>query len=80
MSFALSRRGFIGSAAALSATPMASPMAAYAKSDAAANAPVPVNPLVKQRADAQVFRHDDGNYYLTGSVPEYDRLVLRRSW
>ncbi len=79
MSFALSRRGFIGSAAALSATPMATPMAAYAKSDAATNAPVPVNPLVKQRADAQVFRHDDGNYYLTGSVPEYDRLVLRRS-
>lgn len=42
-------------------------------------APVPVNPLVKQRADAQVFRHTDGYYYLTGSVPEYDRLVLRRS-
>jgi GH43 family beta-xylosidase len=39
----------------------------------------PINPLVKQRADAQVFRHDDGFYYMTGSVPEYDRLVLRRS-
>ncbi|RDE05838.1 alpha-N-arabinofuranosidase [Sphingomonas aracearum] len=38
-----------------------------------------VNPLVRQRADAQVFRHTDGWYYLTGSVPEYDRLVLRRS-
>ena len=41
--------------------------------------PVPVNPLVRQRADAQVFRNDDGWYYMTGSVPEYDRLVLRRS-
>lgn len=41
--------------------------------------PVPVNPLIKQRADAQIFRHDDGYYYMTGSVPEYDRLVLRRS-
>lgn len=41
--------------------------------------PVPLNPLVKQRADAQIFRHEDGWYYLTGSVPEYDRLVLRRS-
>ena len=38
-----------------------------------------VNPLVRQRADAQVFRHTDGFYYLTGSVPEYDRLVLRRA-
>ena len=38
-----------------------------------------VNPLVRNRADAQVFRHDDGWYYMTGSVPEYDRLVLRRS-
>ncbi|MFS0774091.1 glycoside hydrolase family 43 protein [Sphingomonas sp. 1P08PE] len=38
-----------------------------------------VNPLVRQRADAQVFRHVDGWYYLTGSVPEYDRVVLRRS-
>lgn len=38
-----------------------------------------VNPLVRQRADAQVFRHTDGSYYMTGSVPEYDRLVLRRS-
>lgn len=74
MSFNLSRRGFIASSAALSAAPMM----ARAK---VADAPVagPQNPLVKQRADAQVFRHDDGHYYLTGSVPEYDRLVLRRS-
>lgn len=38
-----------------------------------------VNPLVRNRADAQVFCHTDGSYYMTGSVPEYDRLVLRRS-
>ena len=38
-----------------------------------------VNPLVRQRADAQIFRHADGWYYMTGSVPEYDRLVLRRA-
>ena len=37
------------------------------------------NPLVRQRADAQVFRHDDGRYYMTASVPEYDRLIIRRS-
>ena len=46
---------------------------------AAAPAPEPVNPIVRRRADAQVFRHTDGMYYMTGSVPEYDRLVLRRS-
>lgn len=40
---------------------------------------VPTNPLVRQRADAQIFRHGDGRYYMTASVPEYDRIVLRRS-
>jgi GH43 family beta-xylosidase len=44
-----------------------------------ARRPQPRNPLVRQRADAQIFRHIDGWYYMTGSVPEYDRLVLRRS-
>lgn len=39
----------------------------------------PVNPLVRRRADAQIFRHDDGSYYMTASVPEYDRVVLRRA-
>ena len=74
MHFTLSRRGFIASSAVLSAAPMM----ARAK---VAEAPVaaPQNPLVRQRADAQIFRHDDGHYYMTGSVPEYDRLVLRRS-
>ncbi|QNA84535.1 family 43 glycosylhydrolase [Sphingomonas sp. So64.6b] len=67
----LSRRGFVGAAATLAAIP------AFARTKHAA--PPIQNPLVRQRADAQVFRHTDGNYYMTGSVPEYDRLVLRRS-
>lgn len=50
-----------------------------AKAAPASSLPQASNPLVRQRADAQIFRHDDGFYYLTGSVPEYDRLVLRRS-
>lgn len=37
-------------------------------------------PLVEQRADPYVYRHTDGYYYFTGSVPEYDRIELRRSW
>ncbi len=36
-----------------------------------------VNPLIAQRADPHVFRDDDGPYYLTATVPEYDRIVLR---
>jgi beta-xylosidase len=37
------------------------------------------NPLVPNRADPYVLKHEDGWYYFTGSVPEYDRLVLRKS-
>jgi len=54
-----------GGAAALAAP-------ALARSRAAA-------PLIRQRADPQIFRHTDGFYYFTASVPEYDRVVLRRA-
>jgi len=37
------------------------------------------NPLVAQRADPHVFRHSDGWYYFTATVPEYDRIELRRA-
>ncbi|WP_419144506.1 family 43 glycosylhydrolase, partial [Paenibacillus vortex] len=37
------------------------------------------NPLIEQRADPWIYKHVDGYYYFTGSVPEYDRIVLRRS-
>lgn len=37
------------------------------------------NPLVPQRADPHVSRHTDGKYYMTASVPEYDRIELRRA-
>lgn len=68
----LSRRRFLGGATAFAAYPT------FARS-----APSPAstgceNPLVRQRADAQIFRHD-GSYYMTASVPEYDRLILRRA-
>jgi GH43 family beta-xylosidase len=75
----LDRRFFLAGAARSVAAAQAAFAGVRAPDAAAGVAPVPVNPLVKQRADAQVFRHTDGYYYLTGSVPEYDRLVLRRS-
>lgn len=34
-------------------------------------------PWILQRADPYVYRHTDGAYYFTASVPEYDRIVLR---
>lgn len=37
------------------------------------------NVLIHQRADPQIVRHTDGWYYFTASVPEYDRVILRRS-
>lgn len=37
------------------------------------------NPIVKQRADPWVYKHTDGYYYMTASVPEYDRIELRRA-
>ncbi|MFI9008075.1 family 43 glycosylhydrolase [Actinosynnema sp. NPDC053489] len=37
------------------------------------------NPLANQRADPHIFKHTDGYYYFTATVPEYDRIVLRRA-
>jgi beta-galactosidase len=37
------------------------------------------NPIIEQRADPWVYKHTDGYYYFTGSVPEYDRIILRRA-
>ena len=37
------------------------------------------NPIVFQRADPCIYRHTDGYYYFTASVPEYDRIEIRRS-
>lgn len=37
------------------------------------------SPLIEQRADPWIYKHSDGYYYFTASVPEYDRIELRRS-
>lgn len=36
-------------------------------------------PWILQRADPYIYRHKDGMYYFTASVPEYDGIILRRS-
>lgn len=37
------------------------------------------NPIAEQRADPWVYRTGDGTYYLIATVPEYDRIVMRKS-
>lgn len=38
-----------------------------------------LKPLIEQRADPFIWRHTDGFYYFTASVPKYDRIELRRA-
>lgn len=35
------------------------------------------NTIIEQRADPHIYRHTDGQYYFTASVPDYDRVILR---
>lgn len=35
--------------------------------------------FIAQRADPYVYRHKDGSYYFTASVPAYDRIILRKA-
>ena len=37
------------------------------------------NPIVLERADPWIYEHSDGYYYMIASVPEYDRLEVRRA-
>ncbi|WP_244307349.1 glycoside hydrolase family 43 protein [Flavobacterium fluviatile] len=36
-------------------------------------------PIVLQRADPFIYKHTDGYYYFTGSVPTYDAIEIRRA-
>lgn len=38
-----------------------------------------INPLIIQRADPQIYKHTDGYYYLSASVPAYNLIELRRA-
>ncbi|WP_426334233.1 family 43 glycosylhydrolase [Paenibacillus silvae] len=37
------------------------------------------NPVLEQRADPWVYRHTDGYYYFSASVPAFDRIEIRRA-
>ena len=36
-------------------------------------------PWILQRADPYVYRHTDGQYYFSASLPDYDGIALRRA-
>lgn len=38
-----------------------------------------LKPLIEQRADPFIYKHTDGFYYFTASVPAYDRIELRKA-
>lgn len=37
------------------------------------------NPIVVERADPWIYKHTDGYYYFTGSVPNYEGVEIRRA-
>jgi GH43 family beta-xylosidase len=41
--------------------------------------PVYNNPLLLQRADPMIVRAENGDYYFIATVPEYDRIELRKA-
>ena len=41
------------------------------------NKPIYPTPLIPQRADPLIYRHTDGKYYFTASVPAFDLIELR---
>ncbi|WP_213013846.1 family 43 glycosylhydrolase, partial [Paractinoplanes toevensis] len=51
--------------------------AAIPRTDAEIYGVPTVQPLISQRADPFITPRTNGKYYFTGSVPEYDRLVVR---
>jgi GH43 family beta-xylosidase len=65
-----SRAGLTATGAAAWLMLAGSSFAAYVEFD---------NPLLPQRADPHAMLHSDGQYYFTATVPEYDRIELRRT-
>lgn len=37
------------------------------------------NPLIEKRADPQIYKHTNGTYYFTATLPAYDGIMLRSS-
>jgi GH43 family beta-xylosidase len=78
MPYDISRRTLLrGSLGVAGVGALASPVVSRARTDAEIYGVTTVNPLIEQRADPFITRPVRGRYYFTGSVPEYDRIVVR---
>jgi GH43 family beta-xylosidase len=69
----LTRRALVAGGVALAAAP------AWSRTSKNGLAERVTNPLVRQRADTQIALQADGLYTFMASVPEYDRVILRRA-
>lgn|GEM_PF-132787 len=38
-----------------------------------------INPLIEQRADPYIYRHSDGYYYFVATVPDFDKIIIRKA-
>lgn len=73
----LRRRGLLTAVAALVVLSVGMPVPATA--GPVSPAATFTNPIAQQRADPHIYKHTDGFYYYTATVPAYDRIVLRRA-
>ncbi|GGX85661.1 family 43 glycosylhydrolase [Streptomyces minutiscleroticus] len=81
-----SRRTVLGLIAGTAAAGAVGASAGTAHATGSAHAAAPASPavtytntLAEQRADPHIWKHTDGFYYFTATVPAYDRIVLRRA-
>ncbi|GGN97014.1 hypothetical protein GCM10010112_88830 [Actinoplanes lobatus] len=87
MTFALHRRTLLRGSLGVAGAGALGALAASGAEGAPQPGPLPddaaiygvptIDPLISQRADPFITRPVGGMYYFTGSVPEYDRLVVR---
>jgi GH43 family beta-xylosidase len=74
----ISRRTLLLGGMGMGVTLAASPaQARLARTDAEIYGVTTTDPLISQRADPFITPRHRGRYYFTGSVPEYDRVVVR---
>lgn len=71
----LARRNFLGASFGLAGS---TALPGFAMAQDKCETPLIINPLIFQRADPWVLRDED-SYYFTASVPEYDRIILRKA-
>ncbi|MGW0839104.1 family 43 glycosylhydrolase [Streptomyces sp. NPDC002787] len=73
----LARRVLVAAAAAFAVlTTVTTPAQAAAPASPAVTF---TNPIAEQRADPHIYKHTDGYYYFTATVPAYDKIVMRRA-